>query len=86
QGNHQIALQNLSDRVSPLGEGLIIAFNNRVNEIEQEVHQSGDRLVTQGTFLAFLALIVSITAIVLSIIIAIFIANNISKPILQVSK
>ncbi|MBU9721572.1 methyl-accepting chemotaxis protein [Litchfieldia alkalitelluris] len=86
QGNHQMALQNLSDRVAPLGEGLIIAFNNRVEQIEENVLQSGEDLMEQGATLAVLTIIISIIAVVVAIVVAIIIANNISKPIRHVSQ
>ncbi|MGG0717740.1 methyl-accepting chemotaxis protein [Robertmurraya massiliosenegalensis] len=84
RGEKDLALKIVNDQVGPIGQQLMDSFDQRVNEKEAMVEQSGQELINRGIAVNSIVIILSISAIVIGIAVALFLANYIVKPVQHV--
>ncbi|WP_328701043.1 methyl-accepting chemotaxis protein [Aquibacillus kalidii] len=80
------AKQNLQNDVSPLGEEIISGFTTLVSDREAKIVDSGNELTRGNTASLITGIVVSLLVTVLGLVIAVFTANIIAKPIIKVSE
>lgn len=84
QGQKEKAVQQLRSEAKLIGEELIEQIKQLKLKNQQEVDELGTTIMENGVFLEKLILVLSISAVLLGIIISVFVANMIVKPILRV--
>jgi len=83
-GNTELATSILKNEVTKMGRELEEGFDKMADARTEMTHAQGDEIMAQGKTGQSLVMGMSVLAIVLGIIIALFIANMIIKPILVI--
>ncbi|MBA2936704.1 methyl-accepting chemotaxis protein [Paenibacillus sp. CGMCC 1.16610] len=83
-GNKELAIQILKDEVTSKGREIDEGFNKLALTRESEIHELGSVLLSSGDRLELNIGTLSIIAIIIGVILALFIANQIVSPIIKV--
>lgn len=85
-GNRQFALEVLSLRATPLANEMMEELTEISQEEQLEMVERGESINTIVSRMHYINLIISVGAILLGILVAVYMANLIAKPILTVVK
>ncbi|MGM7636454.1 methyl-accepting chemotaxis protein [Bacillus sp. Hm123] len=83
QGNKEAALKNLDNKVAPLGQEIMQELNQMAEKREGEIKQQGENVVQSGDKIAFMVKTIVAAVVILGIVIAVYIANSLTKPIIR---
>ena len=81
QGNKELAIENLGEKVNPISNELMISFKELASNREVNISEKGQMSVSSGESTLNVVMIVSILALVFGVVLGLLISQNISKPI-----
>ncbi|MBM7553773.1 methyl-accepting chemotaxis protein [Thalassobacillus pellis] len=83
-GEEEAALTALREKVTPLGVELMDGFLEMANNREEAIQTQADDILSSGTTQILTGTIISIVVILTGVVLALWIANNISRPVIRV--
>ena len=86
QNNTAYAEMTMLNEVIPRGDELIQAFNQLSAQREEDIQQVAQEVNQSGTWMATNLVIVSILTVIIGIAIALIVSNNMTKPIKQLKE
>lgn len=86
QNNTAYAEMTMLNEVIPRGDELIQAFNQLSAQREEEIQQVAQEVDQSGTWMATNLVIVSVLTVIIGIAIALIVSNNMTKPIKELKE
>ena len=84
QGNKELAIDNLENKVNPISTELMRGFEEMATNREVNISEKGQMNISSGESVLIMVAIVSILVVVLGIVIALLTSQKISTPIRSV--
>ncbi|MBS4206868.1 methyl-accepting chemotaxis protein [Bacillus sp. FJAT-50079] len=84
-GDEELAWFNLRNKIEPVGEELISTFKILSTTRANNIKSDGRGVIESGIMTARISIGIGLTTIVIGLIVAIFMANSLSKPIVAVA-